>query len=65
MDLEAEARQAYTLAAEILDLPRAPLARVEDVRVPAADGTLLEDAEDPVDPNADDTVPTPAPGRRR
>lgn len=30
----------------------------------AADGTLLEDAEDPVDPNADDTVPTPAPGRR-
>ncbi|OYT88636.1 MAG: alpha/beta hydrolase [Burkholderiales bacterium PBB6] len=37
----AEARQAYTLAAEILDLPRAPLARVEDVRVPVADGTLL------------------------
>jgi len=37
----AEARQAYTLAAEILDLPRAPLARVEEVRVPAADGTLL------------------------
>ncbi|MEK8048411.1 alpha/beta hydrolase [Ideonella margarita] len=36
-----EARQAYTLAAEILDLPRAPLARVEDVRVPAADGALL------------------------
>ncbi|MBZ8139982.1 alpha/beta hydrolase [Rubrivivax gelatinosus] len=35
------ARAAYESAAEVLDLPRAPLARVEDFRIPAADGTAL------------------------
>jgi acetyl esterase len=37
----ADARSAYTLRAEVLDLPRAPLARVEDFTIPAADGTAL------------------------
>lgn len=37
----AGARQAYEAAAEILDLPRAPLARVEDILLPADDGTPL------------------------
>lgn len=37
----AAARKAYTLSAEILDLPRAPLPRVEALAIPAADGTLL------------------------
>lgn len=36
-----DARRAYEAASEILELPRAPLARVEDIRVPAADGTRL------------------------
>jgi len=36
----AEARQAYEAGAEILDLPRAPLARVEDLQVPGAAGPL-------------------------
>src|SRR5438105_1953912 len=36
-----EARSAYTAASEILELPRAQLARVEDLRIPAADGTPL------------------------
>lgn len=36
-----EARRTYELAAEVLDLPRAPLPRVEDVELPAADGTRL------------------------
>lgn len=36
----AEARQAYVLGAEVLDLPRAPLARVEDLQVPGAAGPL-------------------------
>jgi acetyl esterase len=35
------ARGAYTLGAEILDLPRAPLPRVEDLSVPARDGHAL------------------------
>ncbi len=35
------ARGAYLLGAEVLDLPRAPLARVEDVGVPARDGHTL------------------------
>ncbi len=35
------ARAAYALAAEVLDPPRAPLARVVDLVVPAADGTPL------------------------
>ncbi|MBK1713165.1 alpha/beta hydrolase [Rubrivivax gelatinosus] len=35
------ARAAYESAAEVLDLPRAPLARVEDFRIPAADGSPL------------------------
>ncbi|MBL0726669.1 alpha/beta hydrolase [Piscinibacter sp. HJYY11] len=37
-----DARKAYTLRSEVLDLPRAPLARVEDITIPAADGTPLE-----------------------
>lgn len=36
-----EARLAYEAAAEILDLPRAPLPRVDDVTLPADDGTPL------------------------
>ena len=36
-----EARAAYAAAAEVLEPPRAPLARVQDLTVPAADGTLL------------------------
>ena len=34
-----EARKAYLAGAEILDLPRAPVHRVEDWEVPAADGS--------------------------
>ncbi len=37
-----QARAAYAAAAEVLDLPRAPLARVEDFKLPAADGQLLD-----------------------
>jgi len=37
----AAARAAYETAAEVLDLPRAPLARVEDFTIPATDGTAL------------------------
>ncbi|HEY4069276.1 MAG TPA: alpha/beta hydrolase [Burkholderiaceae bacterium] len=36
-----EARASYEAAAEILDPPRAALARVEALRIPAADGTPL------------------------
>jgi acetyl esterase len=36
-----EARDAYVAASEILELPRAPLARVENFAIPAADGTPL------------------------
>jgi acetyl esterase len=36
-----DARKSYTLRSEVLDLPRAPLARVEDLTVPAADGAQL------------------------
>jgi acetyl esterase len=35
------ARMAYEVAAEILESPRAELARVEDIRIPAADGVAL------------------------
>ncbi|MDY0745663.1 alpha/beta hydrolase [Paucibacter sp. R3-3] len=35
-----EARIAYKMGAEILDLPRAPLPRVEDIELPGAGGTL-------------------------
>ncbi|UZD53624.1 alpha/beta hydrolase [Caldimonas aquatica] len=35
-----QARAAYEAAAEILDLPRAPLPRVENLHLPAADGSL-------------------------
>ena len=37
----ADARRAYAVGAEVLDLPRAPLARVEEFTLPAADGTPL------------------------
>ena len=37
----ADARLAYTRAAEVLEPPRAALARVETLSVPAADGTPL------------------------
>jgi acetyl esterase len=36
-----EARNAYEAASEILELPRAALPRVEDIRIPASDGTQL------------------------
>ena len=36
-----QARRAYVLAAEVLEPPRAPLARVEDFEIPSADGTPL------------------------
>lgn len=36
-----EARRSYTLRSEVLDLPRAPLARVQELHVPAADGVML------------------------
>lgn len=36
-----EARTAYTLRAEVLELPRARLERVEDLRVPTLDGAAL------------------------
>ena len=35
------AREAYVAASEILELPRAELPRVKDIRIPAADGTPL------------------------
>ena len=37
----AEARAAYQAASEVLELPRAPLARVQEIRIPAADGVPL------------------------
>ncbi len=37
----AQARAVYTAGAEVLEPPRAPLARVEDIALPAADGTPL------------------------
>lgn len=36
-----DAREAYVAASEILEVPRAPLTRVEDIAIPAADGTPL------------------------
>ncbi|MES2099374.1 MAG: alpha/beta hydrolase [Pseudomonadota bacterium] len=36
-----EARRAYDAAAEILEFPRAPLARVEALRIPSGDGAEL------------------------
>lgn len=36
-----EARRSYTLRSEVLDLPRAPLARVEELLIPAADDAAL------------------------
>src|SRR5258708_6738152 len=38
----AEARQSYTAGAEVLEPPRAALARVQAVHVPAGDGALLD-----------------------
>jgi len=37
----ADARSAYVAASEVLELPRARLPRVEDLTLPAADGTPL------------------------
>jgi acetyl esterase len=37
----AEARATYERSAEVLDLPREPLRRVQDLLIPAADGTPL------------------------
>jgi len=37
----AQARAAYTAGAEVIEPPRAPLARVEAVQVPAGDGAML------------------------
>lgn len=36
-----EARSTYDAAAEILEFPRAPLVRVEELRIPASDGAQL------------------------
>jgi len=36
-----EARAAYLAGAEILDLPRAPLARIDNLQIPARDGCPL------------------------
>jgi acetyl esterase len=36
-----EARRSYTLRSEVLDLPRAPLVRVQELQIPAADGAML------------------------
>ena len=36
-----QARAAYEAAAEVLDLPRAPLASIRDMALPAFDGTPL------------------------
>jgi len=36
-----QARAAYGASAEVLDLPRAPLPRVQDISLPGADGVLL------------------------
>jgi acetyl esterase len=36
-----EARAAYDKAAEVLEPPRAPLAQVQDIEIPAGDGTPL------------------------
>jgi acetyl esterase len=36
-----EARRLFTLAADMLELPRAPLARIEDLTIAAADGAPL------------------------
>ncbi len=37
----AQARQAYNAGAEVLDLPRAALARVDALQIPASDGATL------------------------
>jgi acetyl esterase len=37
----AGARAAYQSASEVLELPRAPLARVQNIQIPAADGVPL------------------------
>jgi acetyl esterase len=37
-----DARAAYEAASEILELPRAPLARIQDIAVPAVDGHVLK-----------------------
>lgn len=36
-----QARKAYALGAEVLDIPKQALARVEDLQIPAADGHAL------------------------
>ena len=51
----ADARRAYAVGAEVLDLPRVPLARIEDFSLPAADGTPL-----PARLYADTHQPVPA-----
>jgi acetyl esterase len=51
----AEARATYLAAAELLDPPRAPLARVEELRIPTRDGTRL-----PARLYADADTPLPA-----
>jgi acetyl esterase len=37
----ADARVAYVAATEVLEIPRAPLPRIQDFNIPAADGTPL------------------------
>ncbi|HWI10006.1 MAG TPA: alpha/beta hydrolase [Burkholderiaceae bacterium] len=49
-----DARRAYEVVSEILELPRAPLVRVEDLSIPADDGTPLRAR---VYANARETLP--------
>jgi len=55
----ADARAAYERSAEVLDLPRAPLRRVQALTIPAADGTPLA-ARLYADPAAGRGAPLPA-----
>lgn len=53
----AEARAAYEAGSEILELPRAPLPRVEDVVVPGGDATPLKARLYAPSPIADGALP--------
>ena len=53
----AEARAAYQAGSEILELPRAPLPRVEDVVVPGGDATPLKARLYAPSPIADGALP--------
>ena len=52
-----QARIGYAMGAEILDLPRAPVARVENLEVPGADGSLKARLYVPSSSPGDDKLP--------